>query len=94
MASSQQKVVQFHISRLKDKNPEVLLRTIQELAAFGADAAEALPILEQVYRNHDDPQIKRAAQLGRCCNFQRNQTGQHNSIDAIRCVYHVYVCNH
>jgi hypothetical protein len=63
MVSSQQKVLQFHISRLKDKSPEVILRTIQELVKFGAEAKEALPVLEQVYRNHEDPTVKKAAQL-------------------------------
>lgn len=62
MASSQEKMVQFHISRLKDKNIDVLLRTIEALAQFGADAAEALPVLEQVYRNHENPEVRKAAQ--------------------------------
>lgn len=63
MVSSQQKVVQFHISRLKDKSADVVLRTIEELVKFGADAKDALPVLEQVYRTNEDPTVKKAAQL-------------------------------
>ncbi|MCB9435716.1 MAG: HEAT repeat domain-containing protein [Anaerolineales bacterium] len=60
--SSKEKVIQYHISRLKDKNPEVLLKTIQELAQFGKDAADALPLLESLFWNSEDVSVKKAAQ--------------------------------
>lgn len=63
MASSKDKVLQFHISRLKDKNIDVLLRTIQELVKFGAAAEDALPELERIFRTHEDTTVKKAAQL-------------------------------
>lgn len=61
--SSKEKVIQYHISRLKDKNPEVLVKTIQELAQFGKDAADALPLLESLFWTSEDVGVKKAAQL-------------------------------
>lgn len=60
--SSKEKVIQYHISRLKDKNPEVLVKTIQELAQFGKDAADALPLLESIFWTSQEPSVKKAAQ--------------------------------
>ncbi len=60
--SSQDKVIQFHISRLKDKNQEVLLRTIKELVQLGARAEPALAGLEELFRTAPDPEVKQAAQ--------------------------------
>jgi DUF1009 family protein len=62
MQSSEDKVIQFHIARLKDKNPDVLTKTIQELERFGAKADAALPILEELFRTSDDVGVKKAAQ--------------------------------
>lgn len=60
--SSKEKIIQYHISRLKDKNPEVLVKTIQELAQFGKDAADALPLLESIFWTSQESSVKKAAQ--------------------------------
>ncbi len=60
--SSEDKVIQFHISRLRDKNPDVLLKTIQELVQFGAKAEPALPTLKDIFENTDNLDVKKAAQ--------------------------------
>ncbi len=62
MASSQDKVIRFHISRLKDKNSDVLLKTIEQLLTFGADAEEALPLLEELFKTNEDIEVRKAAQ--------------------------------
>lgn len=62
MASSQDKILEFHISRLKDKNPEVVKKTIKELVLMEDRAAAALPALEELFRTAEDPEVKKAAQ--------------------------------
>lgn len=62
MASSQDKVIKFHISRLKDKSSDVLLKTIEQLVTFGADAEDALPLLEELFKNNEDVEVRKAAQ--------------------------------
>ncbi|MCC7207086.1 MAG: HEAT repeat domain-containing protein [Anaerolineae bacterium] len=54
------RLVEYHIARLEDKSPAVRLKSIRELALLGDKAA--LPALEQVYRNDEDPEVRRAAQ--------------------------------
>jgi hypothetical protein len=61
MATSEEKMIEFHISRLKDKQPDVLLRTIQELVNFGAKAERALPALEALYKSNADANVREAA---------------------------------
>jgi hypothetical protein len=62
MASSQDKVISFHISRLKDKRSDVLLKTIEQLVTFGADAQDALPLLEDLFKTSEDIDVRKAAQ--------------------------------
>jgi HEAT repeat protein len=54
------RLVEYHIARLQDKNPTVRLKSIRELALLGDKAA--LPALEQVYRSDEDPEVRLAAQ--------------------------------
>jgi HEAT repeat protein len=54
------RVVDYHIGRLKDKSPEVRLKSINELKLLGDPAA--LEPLEQVYRNDPEPEVRKAAQ--------------------------------
>lgn len=63
MTTSKDKVLQFHINRLKDRNQEVVLRTIEELIKFGAAAEDALPALEQLFFTSEDTVVKKAAQI-------------------------------
>ncbi len=54
------RVIDYHIGRLKDKNPEIRLKSINELKLIGDPAA--LEPLEQLYRNDPDPEVRKAAQ--------------------------------
>jgi HEAT repeat protein len=54
------KLVAYHISRLKDRSPEVRLRSIRELAQLGEP--EALEALEAVFLNDTVLEVRQAAQ--------------------------------
>lgn len=68
------KVVDYHISRLKDKNPDVRLKAIRELQLLGD--ASALEPLRTVYQQDDDVEVRKAAQeAGRAIFLkQKSQT--------------------
>ncbi|MFZ4826858.1 MAG: HEAT repeat domain-containing protein [Phototrophicaceae bacterium] len=55
-----QKLINYHLSRLKNKSPEVRLSAIQELEVIGNH--EVLATLEQVYRTDADESVRDAAQ--------------------------------
>lgn len=54
------RVVNYHIGRLKDKNPEVRLKSIEELRLIGDIAA--LDPLKEVFETDEDPAVRKAAQ--------------------------------
>jgi HEAT repeat protein len=58
--SVNKKLVAYHIGRLKDHDPQIRLRTIQELAQLGDP--EALEALHSVFENDSDPGVRKAAQ--------------------------------
>jgi HEAT repeat protein len=53
-------LLEYHLARLKDKNSEVRLKSINELRLL-ADPAAMEP-LEQVFRTDSDPEVRKAAQ--------------------------------
>lgn len=53
-------LLEYHIMRLKDKNPEVRLKSINELRLLGDPAA--MEPLEQLFRSDLDPEVRKAAQ--------------------------------
>lgn len=55
-----ERLIRYHLSRLKDKNPQVRVQSIQELALL--EATEAYDTLEAIYRSDPDPDVRRAAQ--------------------------------
>lgn len=67
------RLVDYHIARLQDKNPDVRLKSIRELALLGDQAA--LPALEQVYRTDEDPEVRRAAQEAGKAIFFKQRPG-------------------
>lgn len=67
------RLVEYHIARLQDKNPDVRLKSIRELALLGDQAA--LPVLEQVYRTDEDPEVRRAAQEAGKAIFFKQRSG-------------------
>ncbi|MCC7451408.1 MAG: HEAT repeat domain-containing protein [Anaerolineae bacterium] len=54
------RVVNYHIGRLKDKNPAVRLKSINELRLLGDP--EALGALEEIFRTDPDVEVRKAAQ--------------------------------
>lgn len=56
---SVKRMVEYHISRLKDKRDDIRLEAIAELILL--DATEALPELETVYHNDTNADVRRAA---------------------------------
>ncbi len=54
------KLVEYHIARLKDKNREVRLKAIQELALL-ADP-DSLEVLHEVFKSDPDEEVRKAAQ--------------------------------
>ncbi len=65
-------VLNYHIKRLGDKNPEVRLQAIEELRKIGD--AVALEPLQVLYQNDDDMAVRRAAQAaGRAIWQQQSQ---------------------
>ena len=56
---SMKRMVDYHISRLKDKRADIRLDAIQELLLL--DATEALNALEEVYHHDADEEVRRAA---------------------------------
>jgi HEAT repeat protein len=54
------RVVEYHIGRLKDKNPDVRLKSISELKLIGDPTA--LEPLEEVFRSDAEADVRKAAQ--------------------------------
>ncbi|MCS6834691.1 MAG: HEAT repeat domain-containing protein [Anaerolineae bacterium] len=57
---ARQRLVEYHLGRLKDKRAEVRIEAINELLQL--DAVEALDTLQELYRNDPDAEVKKAAQ--------------------------------
>ena len=65
------RLVAYHIARLRDKSPDVRLKSIAELKLL-ADPA-ALDVLQALYRSDPDLQVRRAAQeAGRIIFLKHN----------------------
>lgn len=76
MASSQEKVLAFHMSRLKDKRPDVQLNAITELESMGAAAEDAMPALRECYLTAADEAVKAAAQRAGLAIFKAVKEAQ------------------
>jgi hypothetical protein len=61
MGSTEDKIVEYHVSRLKSKRPDVLLGSIAELEALGSHAKAALEALKACYEEADDEEVREAA---------------------------------
>ena len=64
------RVVQYHISRLKDKRVDIRMEAIRELELL-ADL-DALEPLKVVYTSDEDPQVCKAAQEAGRTIFLKN----------------------
>jgi HEAT repeat protein len=68
------RLVEYHIGRLQDKNPDVRLKSINELALL-ADP-DALDALREVYENDSDAEVRKAAQeAGRAIFRKQREQG-------------------
>ncbi len=65
------RLVEYHIERLKNKNPEVRLKAINELRLLGDPAA--LEALEQVYKTDEEVEVRKAAQAAGREIFLKNR---------------------
>jgi HEAT repeat protein len=70
--SVNKKLVAYHIARLKDKNADVRLSSIHELAELGDP--EAMAVLQEIYQTDPDFDVRKAAQeAGRQLFLKRQQ---------------------
>ena len=69
--SLNQKLVAYHIARLKDRSAEVRLKSIHELAELGDPAA--LDALQETFRTDTDLEVRKAAQEAGRAIFLKNQ---------------------
>jgi HEAT repeats len=54
------KILAYHIARLKDKNKQIRLQSIHELEQL--NDTDALGVLQDVYKNDVDADVRKAAQ--------------------------------
>lgn len=67
--SAVERMIAFHVERLKDKNPAVRLKSIEELTLL--EAVSALEALETVFRTDPDETVRQAAKkAGRIIYFK------------------------
>lgn len=59
MTSATQKIIAYHLRRLKDKRPEIRLESINELQEIGDPSV--LEVLEEVYKTDTDADVRAAA---------------------------------
>lgn len=69
-------LVHYHIARLKDKNPSVRLKAINELALLGDP--EALEALEAIFQHDPETEVRKAAQAAGLTIFLK-QRAHHNN---------------
>lgn len=65
------RILDYHIERLKNKSAEVRLKSINELRLIGDVAA--LEPLEQIFRNDPEPEVRQAAQAAGLEIFMKNR---------------------
>jgi len=58
--SAIERMTAYHLARLKDKNPDVRLKSIEELVLL--EATGALDALEELYRTDPEHSVRVAAQ--------------------------------
>lgn len=79
MTTSNKRIIAYHISRLQDKNRDVRLKSIAELALMVDE--DALSALRTLVEKDTDTEVKKAAQeAGRAIFLKlRSQTAGSNS---------------
>ncbi len=78
MTTSNKRIIAYHISRLQDKNRDVRLKSIAELALMVDE--DALNALRALVEKDTDTEVKKAAQeAGRAIFLKLRQTADSNS---------------
>lgn len=72
MSSTIQKVVDYHVKRLQDKNAEIRMKAIRELELLAHPSA--LDALRNVFENDVDLEVRKAAQEAGRQIFLKNKT--------------------
>ncbi|MBN2303414.1 MAG: HEAT repeat domain-containing protein [Anaerolineae bacterium] len=72
MASATERMIAYHLSRLKDKRAEVRREAIQELALL--KAVEAYDTLEDMFHNDPDEVVQKTAQRAGLLLYKLKQT--------------------
>jgi HEAT repeat protein len=68
------RVIEYHMGRLTDKNPDVRLKAIHELGLLGA--TDALGTLQQLFETDPDPGVRQAArEAGRAIFRKQHSQG-------------------
>ncbi len=77
--SAVERMIAYHVARLKDKNPDVRLKSIEELVLLGASSA--LSTLEELYRTDPDSTVRAAAQrAGRALYLRQKSRGDDGTL--------------
>ena len=69
--ATEQRLIAYHVARLKDKNPQVRLASIEELLLL--EATDALSALEELFRTDTDIEVRKAAQEAGKVLFRKKQ---------------------
>ncbi|MFN8373535.1 MAG: HEAT repeat domain-containing protein [Anaerolineae bacterium] len=70
MTKAVEKLLAYHMARLKDKNRQVRLQSIHELEQL--EDPDALDALQDVFKNDPDPEVRKAAQNAGRTIFLKN----------------------
>lgn len=71
------RLVEYHISRLKDKSPEARIKAIQELVLL--EDISALDALQEVFRSDPDEEVRKVAQQAGRELFVKNKAKETSS---------------
>lgn len=76
MSSATERMITYHLSRLKDKNPDVRIKSIQELVLL--EAVAAYETMEELFRTDPDPAVRKAAQQAGLVLFRKKSQGSNS----------------
>jgi HEAT repeat protein len=75
--SANDRMIAYHMARLKDKNPGVRKKSIEELALL--EATQAYDVMEDLYHNDPDSEVRKAAQKAGRALFLKIKTNENNN---------------
>mgnify|MGYP006283950715 CR=1 FL=1 len=75
-----ERIIEYHINRLKDKNPDARLKAIEELRLL--EAIEALDALRDIYENDPNDDIRQSAKQAGKEIYQKKRDGEQTNRSA------------